>query len=445
MNVIADQATHTNARAPLSGVGLNRLLPYGGRPLSLEQHVALHGPLQYRAQHPGSARGLIDEVRAAGLTGRGGAAFPTYRKLEAVLRAPGRAVVVANGAEGEPASYKDRTLLHADPHLVLDGVQLAAEAAGAHEAYVYVHRDQRLLRRLEEAVTARRHAEIDRVQVTLVAAPPRFIAGQESAVVHRIEGGPALPRYAPVRVTECGIDGAPTLVQNVETLAHLALIGRHGAAWFRSVGTADEPGTVLTTVHGVEGAARVVETAPGATLYHLLGLDRAPARAVLVGGYHGCWLPMERAAQLPLSNAALRTEGASMGAGVVAALPVDRCGLRETARVLAYLAAESAGQCGQCLNGLPRIAHAFAAMAGPGAHLEEQVAVRRWAGLVERRGACHHPDGSMRLVRSALTVFEDELRRHESGSCVAAADDGYRPFLPLPASSDWPRSDGDWS
>ena len=438
MNVIADQTTQT----PMRGIGLNRLLPYGGRPLSLEQHVALHGRLEYREQHRGSKPGLIEDARAAGLTGRGGAAFPTYRKLEAVLRAPGRAVVIANGAEGEPASYKDRMLLHSDPHLVLDGLQLVAEAVGAREAYMYVHRDQRLLRRLEEAITARRHADVDRVPVTLVAAPPRFIAGQETAVVHRIEGGPALPRYAPVRVTECGLDGAPTLVQNVETLAHLALIGRHGAAWFRTVGTADEPGTMLATVHGAEEPARVVETAPGATLYHLLNLDSVPARAVLVGGYHGCWLPTERAIRLPLSNAALRAEGASLGAGVIAALPVDRCGLRETARIVAYLAAESAGQCGPCLNGLPRIAHALAVMAGPGSHRAEWEAVQRWAGLVERRGACHHPDGSMRLVRSALTVFEDEVRRHERGKCVATTD---QPFLPLPTPSNAPQTEGDWN
>lgn len=436
MNVLTNQSTHT----PLTSAGLNRLLPYGGRPLTLEQHIALHGPLEHRGRRR-TPRALIDDVRAAGLTGRGGAAFPTFRKLEAVSRAPGHAVVVANGAEGEPASYKDRTLLHADPHLVLDGLQLAAEAVGAREAYVYVHRDQRLLRRIEEAIAARRNAGTDSVPVAVVAAPPRFIAGQESAVVHRIEGGPALPRYSPIRVTECGIDGAPTLVQNVETLAHLALIGRYGPAWFRTVGTADEPGTVLTTVHTSE-AACVVETAPGAALYHLLNLGHAPARAVLVGGFHGCWLPVARAVDLPLNNAALRTEGGAIGAGVLAVLPADRCGLRETARILAYLAAESAGQCGPCLNGLPRIAHALAVLACPGAHPTEWLAVQRWAGLVERRGACHHPDGSMRLVRSALTVFADELTLHEHGSCVATTD---QPFLPLPTSANPPNTEEDWN
>jgi NADH:ubiquinone oxidoreductase subunit F (NADH-binding) len=326
---------------------------------------------------------------------------------------------------------------------VLDGLQLAAEAVGARQAYVYVHRDQRLLLRAGEAIAQRRQVGVDRVPVQLVAAPPRFIAGQETAVVHLIEGGLALPRYSPLRVSECGIGGAPTLVQNVETLAHLALIARHGARWFRTVGTADEPGTVLATVHRPDAPANVVETAPGTMLYELLDLERTSTRAVLVGGYHGCWLPVERAAALPFSNAALRSAGASLGAGVLAALPVDRCGLRENARIMAYLASESAGQCGPCLNGLPRIAHALVTLAGPGPHPVERAAIQRWAGLVERRGACHHPDGSMRLVRSALTVFADELARHERGFCTATTD---RPFLPLPTPNpNPPLTDDDWS
>ncbi|HZP53409.1 NADH-ubiquinone oxidoreductase-F iron-sulfur binding region domain-containing protein [Actinocrinis sp.] len=429
--------TQPSDTAVPQGANARRLLPLAGRTLTLEQHRALHGPPAYQ----GSAQAVINEVRAAGLTGRGGAGFPTYRKLEAVLNAPGRAVVVANGAEGEPASYKDRTLLYSDPHLVLDGLQLAAEAVQARQAYAYVHPDQRVLRQVREAVADRLRAGIDRVPVTVVEAPPRFIAGQETAVVHRIEGGLALPRYAPVRVTERGIGGAPTLVQNVETLAHLALIARYGAGWFRGAGTPEEPGSLLATVHRPNASPKVIETAAGVASRELLGLDGYPARAVLIGGYHGTWLPADRVADLPLTNAALRAHGASLGAGVLVALPVDSCGLRETARIVSYLAAESAGQCGPCLNGLPRIAHALTALAGPGAHPRERADVSRWAGQVERRGACHHPDGSMRLVRSALTVFEEELWRHEHGTCVAPNSGA---FLPLPSPMNPPRTDEDW-
>ena len=146
------------------------------------------------------------------------------------------------------------------------------------------------------------------------------------------------------------------------------------------------------------------------------------------------------ASGLTLDNGSLRTVGGAVGAGVLAALPADRCGVAETARVAAYLAAESAGQCGPCLNGLPRIAAALAELAGtrprPGARAD----VERWASLVTGRGACGHPDGTVRFVGSALRVFAPEFRHHERGRCSAAVG---RPFLPLP--NQVPVSDDDWT
>ncbi len=141
-----------------------------------------------------------------------------------------------------------------------------------------------------------------------------------------------------------------------------------------------------------------------------------------------------------LDNASLRRFGASAGAGVLAALPSDRCGLAEAARVTRYLAAESAGQCGPCLNGLPRIAAALAELAGSGHRRQTLADLKRWSGLVEGRGACHHPDGTVRFVRSALTVFEPEIQRHARGLCSAT---DRRPFLPLPDGR--PTSEEDWT
>jgi NADH:ubiquinone oxidoreductase subunit F (NADH-binding) len=254
-----------------------------------------------------------------------------------------------------------------------------------------------------------------------------------------------LPRLAP---------GRAALVQNVETLAHLALIARFGAAWFRLAGTEAEPGSMLATVHLADGRTTITEAPLGIGLADLLGLDPVaagpggdlvpsaggPVRAVLVGGYHGAWLPAAEAARLPLANAALRPLGAAVGAGVVAALPADRCGLAETARVARYLALESAGQCGPCFNGLPRIAAALDHLAGPRPSPLARADLDRWAGLVTGRGACHHPDGSVRFIRSALRVFAAEAGLHEQGRCSGT---GPRPFLPLPAGR--PASDADWS
>jgi NADH:ubiquinone oxidoreductase subunit F (NADH-binding) len=433
--------TTVNEPATRQAATLPRLLP--AAPEDLRRHLARHGPVPYRGQ----ASLLIGDIEASGLTGRGGAAFPVYRKLAIVAGARGRKVVVANGAESEPASRKDELLLRAAPNLVLDGLQLAAEATGATEAHLYTHHGATtaILRALAE----RAAAGLDPVSVTITKAPPRFLAGQESALVNRLGGGPARPTFQPPRVTERGLRGAPTLVQNVETLAHIALIARYGPRWFRAAGTSAEPGSMLTTVYQPDGRCRVIETEIGTPLNTLLS-SGPQTQAWLVGGYHGTWLPLPQAAlltretltrdALTLDNATLRKHGAALGAGVLAPLPSDRCGLAEAARVVGYLAAESAGQCGPCLNGLPRIAAALAELAGPRPRRPVRADIERWAGLVEGRGACHHPDGTARFVRSALTVFAPELSRHEKSHCSAT---NRRPFLPLPDGI--PTSEDDWT
>ena len=421
--------------APASG-GLNaipgvlpRLLP--PRPEDLRRHLARFGPVPYR----GRRGALIGDVEASGLTGRGGAAFPAHRKLAIVAGARGPKVVIANGAEGEPASRKDETLIYAAPHLVLDGLQLAAEAVGATEAYLYLH--QGTGAGIRQALGERAASDQDLVGVTIAEAPPRFLAGQESAAVNRLGGGPAIPVFTPPRVTEHGLDGRPTLVQNVETLAHLALIARYGPRWFRALGTPAEPGSMITTCYPASGGCRVTETAIGTPLAALLGQGEE-AQSWLIGGYHGSWLAPD--ARLTLDNTTLRVLGAAIGAGVLAALPADRCGVAETARIASYLAAESAGQCGPCLNGLPRIAATLAELAGPWPRRGARGDVERWAALVNRRGACSHPDGTVRFVGSALRVFEPEFRLHERGHCQAVSR---RPFLPLPNGI--PTNEDDWA
>jgi len=421
--------------------GLPRLLP--AAPEDLRTHLARYGPTPYQ-RRPGV---LIAAIEASGLTGRGGAAFPVYRKLDVVARASlrqGRKVVVANGAESEPASRKDEMLLRLAPNLVLDGLQLAAEAVGATEAHLYLHYapGPQILRALAE----RSSRGLDRLGVTITQAPPRFLAGQEAAVVNRLGGGPALPTFQPPRVSERGLGGASTLVQNVETLAHLALIARYGPRWFRAVGTGDEPGSMLTTIYRPDARAHIREAAIGTPLSALLGAgdgasdENQTVQAWLVGGYHGTWLPMPGAAGITLDNASLGRFGAAAGAGVLAALPSDRCGLTETARITGYLAAESAGQCGPCLNGLPRIAAALAELAGAGHRRQTVADLQRWSGLVKGRGACNHPDGTVRFVRSALTVFAPEIQRHARGQCSATER---TPYLPLPDGL--PTREEDWT
>jgi NADH:ubiquinone oxidoreductase subunit F (NADH-binding) len=273
---------------------------------------------------------------------------------------------------------------------------------------------------------------VRRSGVTVVEAPARFLSGEESAVANRVSGGPALPRDVPPRVYERGVNGRPTLVQNVETLAHLALVVRFGSAWFRELGTDAEPGSALFTVGGAVRAPGVAEAALGTPVRSLVDAAGGPSerlQALLFGGYHGAWLTAVEAHAAGLSSADLRERGAVLGAGVVFALPASACGVRETARVMAYLGEQSAGQCGPCYLGLPAIAHALAELAGPGTAPGHLARLDRWAAMVSRRGACHHPDGSVRFLRSALRVFGAEFDLHARGGCSAPAGAA---VLPVP-------------
>ncbi|MFN8078584.1 MAG: NADH-ubiquinone oxidoreductase-F iron-sulfur binding region domain-containing protein [Kineosporiaceae bacterium] len=403
-----------------AGVVVARLVRPGATDLA--SHRARHGDICWR----GGPDLLTTSLEAAGLTGRGGAGFPTWRKVASASGAGRRAVVIANGAEGEPASGKDAVLLTLAPHLVLDGVQLAAEAVGADRAVIYVKAGQ-AQDAVRRALAERRAARCDRVHPELVTAPTGFVSGEESAAVAAVEGRAALPTTKRHLVTEQGVGGRPTLVQNVETLAHVAVIARYGPQAFRTAGTPAEPGTFLATIGGAVHRPGVVEAGYGIRLADLLGLaggaDR-PLRAVLVGGYHGAWVPAEALASTPMSRAGLAPFGATPGAGIVWALGAQDCPLVVTSSIVTYLAGQSARQCGPCRFGLPALADDVARLADPAAvqgrdELPGHLAAV--AGLVTGRGACRHPDGTVRFVRSSLTTFADEISAHLGGHCTGGA------------------------
>jgi NADH:ubiquinone oxidoreductase subunit F (NADH-binding) len=367
-------------------------------------------------------RELIEAVAASGLTGRGGGGFPTAIKLRAVADSRVRTVVVANGVEGEPPSAKDRFLVAQNPHLVLDGAVAAAAAVGARDVVIALAEGAEHARtRMAAAIEARRSTAPARFQ--LVTAPDRFVAGEESALVQLLNGGPAKPTFVPPRPFERGVDGRPTLVQNVETLANIGLIARFGPAWFRELGTGAEPGTVLVTVSGAVRDPGVYEVELGTPLRQIIQLcGDAPSSvaAVLVGGYFGSWLGA-RELDSPLSEAGLRPAGARPGARALVVLGADSCPVVETARALRYLADESAGQCGPCTFGLPAMADAALSLARRQAQPRIVERLRTLAGLVDGRGACAHPDGAANLLRSALNRFPAEIDLHLQGRCSAAA------------------------
>jgi NADH:ubiquinone oxidoreductase subunit F (NADH-binding) len=254
-----------------------------------------------------------------------------------------------------------------------------------------------------------------------------FVAGQESALVARLNGRRGIPSDSLVPVWRRGVDGRPTLVLNAETLAQLALLARHGAPWFRSLGTPDDPGTFLATVTGsspgLVTSPGVLEAPRGIPLLSLLGrAGTAPEQigAVLVGGYHGAWVPSS-ALDVLTTRSDLDRFGASPGAGVVHALDRDACPLEVSARIATYLAGESARQCGPCVNGLPRMAQTLTELSRPETAAGTVEEVERLRRLIDGRGACAHPAGTLRFVSSTMTIFRDHVAQHLGGECRARA------------------------
>ena len=367
---------------------------------------------------------IIAEVETAGLRGRGGGWFPTALKLRAVrssaasrrgLPASKRPIVVANAMEGEPSAHKDAVLITTAPHLVLDGIQVAAAAVGAKLAFIAIHRGSGLEAILDRAMAKRR----DAIPVELVTPPARYVASEESALSHWIGDGVATPTFGE-RPFESGVRGRPTLVLNAETMAHLALIARFGGEWFAQIGDPQAPGTTLVSISGavrLPGVLEVPTGTPVADIIERAGGLTGPVRGFLTGGYGGAWVEADRLLGAAWSPDCLREVDGVLGAGILIAQPADVCALHEVARVTQWMAGESVGQCGPCRFGLPALADDLKALASrTGDALAD---AERHAALVTGRGGCKHPDGAARFVTSALRVFSDEVAAHRAGHCTA--------------------------
>jgi NADH:ubiquinone oxidoreductase subunit F (NADH-binding)/ferredoxin len=403
---------------------------------------------------------LIAMAEQVDLRGRGGAAFPVARKLAAVVRSSrerGRKpVILVNATEGEPGSAKDRMLLLRTPFLVLGGALIAARALRTAEIIIAVTD-----RNVEVSVRAAvRSTPRLRPFVQVVRVPDRFVSGEGGALVNAVNGKPALPPGRKVRASDSGVRGLPTLLSNAETFAQLAVLAMLGPEGYASVGTPDEPGTVLLTVNApASGRTRapgagapgprapasqlVVEVPSGLPLGYVLDLCSVnPGDGVLVGGYHGMWLPTATAYDVPVSRTGLEAAGGALGAGIVLPLGPATCPIGEVARIATYLAGESSGQCGPCKLGLPGIARSLTAVADGSGGIEALDAARRTASAVRGRGACAHPDGVYRFVQSALTVFTDDIAAHVfRGGCGRPV----RGELPVPVANGELRLSLDWT
>jgi NADH:ubiquinone oxidoreductase subunit F (NADH-binding) len=265
---------------------------------------------------------------------------------------------------------------------------------------------------VESALRARANAG-ERLKVQLHDAQPWFVAGQAQAVLQLLAGRENLPVTAWQPEAVSGHRGRPTLLSNAETFGHLGHLARVGSAQYAAHGTADEPGTTLLTLRGDGCFPEVREVAFGTPLAEVL-TGAEMEQSLLLGGYHGTWLRPDALRGLTVSRNDIAAAGATLGAGVM--LPLDQgiCPLARTAELVEYLAGQSAGRCGPCINGLPAMADEVRALVLGGGSVRR---VEELCGLVVKRGACAHPDGTARLVASMLTRFPEEVESHALGTC----------------------------
>ena len=347
---------------------------------------------------------IIDELRLAGLRGKGGAGFPAHIKWSSVAQPGGAKIVVANGEEGEPFSRKDRWLLTHRPHLVIDGLLLACDSVGAHRGVLYLSHHETVAA-VRAALAELGNAEFvsERVSVEIHTVEPTYVAGEESAACRSISGGPALPTAKPPRPFEHGVDGRPTLVSNVETLAHAAWIARHGAAEFRHYGTPDSPGTTLVTLNGACRCPGVYEVPFGLTvreMFSLAGGLVTPPTAIMMGGWF-CGLAPASLLDTACTPEELNAHGSGFGCGSITALGAEDDPLEVAAEIATWYAEQSARQCGVCEKGTAAIRDSLSALRHDRSLTAEADKLARWGSTLAGRGACSFLDGAAAWARTA--------------------------------------------
>lgn len=396
--------------------GVFRLLT-GAR--DLVEHLERHGPVPET-----DSAGLLNALDRSALTDRGGAGHATGRRIRALARAAAGGprsrrtrgcVVVADYCDGDPSGRKDAALLEGAAHLVLDGLVLAARVAGARRAYVFAPAaDRPAVYAVRHALTERRAARTDPPHLELRVVESRWPVGSERSLARLLARDATATASRSAPGAHAPAEHA-ILVENVETLAHVALIARYGPRWFRSEGAADTPGTGLVTLTGAVDAPGVHEIPLGIAVSALPGFGGTVPRAVLVGGCQGAWLAGPRLAAARLSGPGLLAVGGAIGDASVFVLPEGACGLEQTAILAAGAAARDEGRCGPCFYRMSAIADSARRLTqghDPRAADELRRILRFAAG---RDGSCHRCQAGARMILSAMQAFAADVHAHTSG------------------------------
>jgi formate dehydrogenase len=393
---IVPEVTHSTNDGPAIGLGR--------RDETLEDHAA-RGGLELLRDLPAREH-IVEELKASGITGYGGAGFPTGIKWEAVAKEPGPHYVVVNADEGEPGTIKDRYVMELRPHLLVEGILIAMRFAGAEQGFVYLREEYATSRRrLQQAIDEFRAAGLlDGLSLELVIGAGAYIAGEETAMLESMEGRRAMPRLRPPFPAQVGYLGRPTLINNVETLAHLPAILRNGGEWWAGLGTHGTPGIRLWSVSGAVAKPGCYEAPNGITTRELVeehagGFD-GEIGAVVPGGAASGILPPS-ALDVPLTRDALREYGAGVGSAAVQVFPASYSPLRLLAETMRFFAEESCQKCTPCRIGNRALHHLFVELErGEAAMTREKV--DEWLLAMEKTSICGLGQASPFPVRNAM-------------------------------------------
>lgn len=398
-------------------------------PLSLEAYRRNGGyEALTRALHKMTPKDVREAVKAAGLWGRGGAAFPTGLKWEFAAQAPGEPkYVVCNADESEPGTFKDRLLMEGHPHLLLEGLILAGYAVGAHKGYIYVRGEYaRAYRILEQATEEARRAGFlgDRIlgtdftfDVELRRGAGAYICGEETALFESIEGKRGYPRLKPPYPTTHGLFGKPTAINNVETLANVPFIVQEGPSAYRALGTEDSPGTKLFSISGDVARPGVYEAPFGITLRDLLetwaGGVMGELGAVLVGGAAGAFVSPEDI-DWPLTLEEGRKRGVPIGTGTIMVFNRTR-DLRTVLLNLAeFFAEESCGKCFPCQLGTQRQWEILQRLLRGEGQPADRVLLQDIGHTMTEASICGLGQTASMALLSALRLWPDLFQNHGS-------------------------------
>ena len=405
-------------------------------PLSLDEYREKEGYRAFeRCLKELDPDDVIAAITASGLRGRGGAGFPTGRKWSLARAQPGEVkYVICNGDEGDPGAFMDRLVLEADPHRVVEGLAIAAWAIGAEEGFFYVRAEYPLaVRHLRHAIRQAEAAGLlgdgvlgtdFRLRLEVREGAGAFVCGEETALIASLEGRRGMPRLRPPYPVEQGFRGRPTSINNVETLACVPWILRHGAEAFAELGTETSKGTKVFALAGKILRGGLIEVPMGITVRQIVdeqGGGVAAGRklkAVQLGGPSGGCIP-NRLADTPVDYEALAATGAIMGSGGLVVLDDRDCMVDISRFFLRFTRQESCGKCTFCRIGTQRMLEILERLCEGGARRDDLEKLSELADRVSRTSLCGLGQTAPNPVTSALRYFRDEFEAHLEGRCPA--------------------------